>query len=114
MMSMYTMREGQASVGADASHKICIWDNLMDSNPAPDRQHLDHVRSGLSRPDEGRPHGHRSAPGMLGILDDMAFLYMTDLGVAGPDKGKGGKYLVLPPGYKGDVPQGYFVVPSKT
>ena len=53
-------------------------------------------------------------PGMLGILDDMAFRYMTDLGVAGPDKGKGGKFLVLPPGYKGDVPEGYFVVPSKT
>jgi hypothetical protein len=31
MLSMYTLREGQASVGADASHKICIWDNLMDS-----------------------------------------------------------------------------------
>ncbi len=29
---------------------------------------------------------------------------MTDLGVAGPDKGKGGKFLVLPPGYKGDMP----------
>ena len=33
---------------------------------------------------------------------------------AGPDKGKGGKYLVLPPGYDGDVPDGYFVVRSKT
>jgi len=52
--------------------------------------------------------------GMLGVLDDMAFRYMTDLGVAGPDKGKGGKYLVLPPGYKGEVPKGYFAVPSKT
>ena len=31
MLSMYTLRKGQASVGADASHKICIWDNLMDS-----------------------------------------------------------------------------------
>jgi hypothetical protein len=51
---------------------------------------------------------------MLGILDDMAFHYMTDLGVAGPDKGKGGKYLVLPPDYQGEVPEGYFVVPSKT
>ena len=51
---------------------------------------------------------------MLGILDDMAFLYMTDLGMAGPDKGKGGKFLVLPPGYEGDVPDGYFVVRSNT
>ena len=39
---------------------------------------------------------------------------MSDLGVAGPDKGKGGKFLILPPGYDGKVPDGYFVVPSKT
>ncbi len=44
----------------------------------------------------------------------MYFRYISDIGAAGPDKGKGGKYLVLPPGYKGDVPEGYFVVKSKT
>ena len=38
--------------------------------------------------------------------------YLSDLGAVGPDKGKGGKYLVLPPGYKGEVPEGYFVVKS--
>src|SRR5215471_567030 len=32
----------------------------------------------------------------------------------GPDKGKGGKYLLLPPGYKGQVPDGYFVAHSRT
>ena len=36
------------------------------------------------------------------------------MGIPGPDKGKGGKYLFLPPGYKGDVPEGYFVVKSPT
>ena len=51
--------------------------------------------------------------GMLGILDDMGFLYMTDLGKAGPDKGKGGKFLVLPPDHTGR-PDGYFVVQSNT
>ena len=51
---------------------------------------------------------------MLGVLDDAAFEYIVDLGIAGPDKGKGGKYLVLPPGYEGNVPDGYFVVRSRT
>jgi hypothetical protein len=32
----------------------------------------------------------------------------------GPDKGKGGKYVVLPPGHKGDVPSGYYVIRPKT
>jgi hypothetical protein len=37
-----------------------------------------------------------------------------DVGRVGPDKGEGGKYLLLPPGYEGDVPESYFVVPSPT
>jgi hypothetical protein len=44
----------------------------------------------------------------------MYFRYITDMGAAGPDRGKGGKYLILPPGYKGDVPDGYYVFESKT
>ncbi|UFZ08394.1 DUF1254 domain-containing protein [Bradyrhizobium ontarionense] len=49
-------------------------------------------------------------PMVLGMIDDFWFRYVTDIGVVGPDKGKGGKYLLLPPGYKGDVPDGYLVV----
>ena len=37
---------------------------------------------------------------------------MTDLGIAGPDKGKGGKFLFLPPGLQGHVPEGYYVFKS--
>lgn len=115
MLSMYALREGQASVGADTSNKICIWDNLMDSKTLLLTGNtstmyafgfLDLLKDGPTVID--------LPPGMLGLLDDMAFHYMTDLGLAGPDKGKGGKFLVLPPGYKGEVPDGYFVVPSKT
>ena len=36
------------------------------------------------------------------------------MGLAGPDQGAGGKYLFLPPGYDGDVPDGYFVSRSPT
>jgi len=38
----------------------------------------------------------------------------TDVGPAGTDKGKGGKYLLLPPGYEGKVPEGYFVFRPNT
>ena len=53
-------------------------------------------------------------PGMLGMVNDSWFRWVEDLGAIGPDKGKGGKYLVLPPGYKSDVPTGYFVLRPKT
>ena len=51
-------------------------------------------------------------PGMYGNANDAAFKYLTDFGPTGPDKGKGGKYLFLPPGFKGETPKGYFVFRS--
>jgi len=53
-------------------------------------------------------------PGVLGLADDAWMTFIIDMGMVGPDKGKGGKYLFLPPGYKGDVPEGYFVARSLT
>jgi hypothetical protein len=53
-------------------------------------------------------------PGVMGPLDDHNFLFVADIGPTGMDRGKGGKYLLLPPDYEGDVPDGYFVVRSPT
>jgi hypothetical protein len=53
-------------------------------------------------------------PNVLGLLDDHWFRWVGDYGNPGPDKGKGGKFLFLPPGYKGDVPKGYFVMRPET
>ena len=53
-------------------------------------------------------------PKMLGFAMDALQRYLVDIGPLGPDKGKGGKYLFLPPGYTGAVPEGYFVVKSPT
>jgi hypothetical protein len=39
---------------------------------------------------------------------------LADVGPAGADKGSGAKYLITPPGYKEDVPEGYIVLPSET
>jgi hypothetical protein len=53
-------------------------------------------------------------PNVLGVIDDHWFQYVGDVGNAGPDKGKGGKFLLLPPGYTGNVPEGYHVFRSPT
>jgi hypothetical protein len=53
--------------------------------------------------------------GVLGPVDDAYFRWVTDIGLTGPDAGKGGKYLFVPPGYEGDLPsEGYFVVKPRT
>jgi len=47
---------------------------------------------------------------VLGLVDDICYHWNGDLGITGPDKGKGGKFLFLPPGYIGHVPQGYHLI----
>lgn len=53
-------------------------------------------------------------PKVLGLIDDMWYHWVGDVGITGPDHGQGGKYLLLPPGYKGSVPKGYHVVHAPT
>lgn len=51
---------------------------------------------------------------MVGSFDVAWQNALADVGPAGEDKGKGGKYLITPPGYKEQVPEGYIVLQSET
>lgn len=53
-------------------------------------------------------------PDSLCVVDDFWFRYVGDLGIAGPDRGAGGKYLLLPPDFDGPVPDGYHVLRTPT
>jgi len=51
----------------------------------------------------------------LGTLNDMWFSWIIDIGFPGPDRGEGGKYLLVPPGYDGPLPEGgFYVARSRT
>ena len=54
------------------------------------------------------------AGSITGTIMDCWQAALEDVGPAGVDKGKGGKYLILPPGYKDAPPEGYIVLPSQT
>ena len=57
----------------------------------------------------------RVPPRVLGPVDDADFRWVTDVGLTGPDKGAGGDYLFVPPGYKGTLPKtGYHVANPRT
>src|SRR6185436_20419545 len=49
---------------------------------------------------------------ITGTLSDCWQGALEDVGPAGADKGRGGKYLILPPDYGGAVPHGYITLPS--
>ena len=111
--SLLMLMKGIESIGADAAHKVVIFDKLMDAksiyltaNPS-----TMYVLPNIDLKRDG-PTVVEVPPGALGAFNDAYFRYMMDVGVAGPDKGKGGRYLVLPPGYEGSVPDGYVVVKS--
>lgn len=53
-------------------------------------------------------------PQSLCVVDDFWFRYVADMGIAGPDRGAGGRYLFLPPGYDGEVPDGFFTYRTPT
>ena len=53
--------------------------------------------------------------GLVGPIDNIWQQPIVDVGGPfGPDKMQGGKFLILPPGYEGEVPEGYFVGQSDT
>jgi hypothetical protein len=52
--------------------------------------------------------------GLFGTMLDAWQVPLADIGPAGEDQGKGGKYLLLPPNFKGKVPAGYFPMRSET
>jgi hypothetical protein len=113
--SLDALIKGSHELGAVQAHQVLIFDRLMDSNSLflTGNTSTLYVLPTLDLERDG-PTVLEAPAGMLGAINDAWFRYMQDIGPAGPDKGKGGKYLVLPPGYQGEVPDGYFVVPSRT
>jgi hypothetical protein len=111
--SLYAMREGIRTFGPD-NKTVVIFETLMDSKALFLTANTESVYAMMWLDTSDGPMVIRTPPNVLGIIDDAWFNYVADFGRAGPDKGKGGKFLILPPGYEGDVPDGYHVYPSKT
>ena len=113
--SLYAMRKGIAAVGADRPNRVLVAKNLADARfeLLTANNTTVYAMSFLDLKTDG-PTVIVAPPKLLGLLNDMWMRYVGDIGIAGPDKGEGGKFLVLPPGYDGEVPAGYHVFRSRT
>jgi hypothetical protein len=115
--SMESMRMGHVDMGVTKSNQALIFDRLMDSNSLYLTPNTDTVycMTMLDLETDG-PTVVEIPPGSgPGTVNDAFFRFVVDMGAPGPDRGKGGKYLIVPPGYKGELPKsGYFVAQSRS
>jgi hypothetical protein len=111
--SMYAMEQGMREMGPPNT-TVLVFETLMDSKAlwlTPNTSSV-YMASWLELGDE--PMVIETPPDVLGFIDDAWFKYVIDFGRLGPDEGQGGKFLILPPGYEGDVPEGYHVARTNT
>ncbi len=114
-VSMYSVRTGLADAGAKGANRIAVFEQLMDSETLVVTANTStlYAYTYTDLASDG-PTVIEVPPGMLGFLNDGWQRFVGNMGVTGPDKGKGGKYLVVPPGHGGKIPDGYFLLKPST
>jgi hypothetical protein len=112
--SLEAIRRGQLEMKAPNSNQVVIMDHLMDSNPLFLTGNADTVYASVALDlERDGPTVVEIPPGCgPGTVNDAFFRFVIDMGAPGPDRGKGGKDLILPPGYKDKAPAGYFTAQS--
>jgi hypothetical protein len=107
--------KGIASIGVGENKGVGITEDLMDARSlflTPNTT-TPYVFACLNLKDG--PMVVEAPPGVLGPVDDAYFRWVTDIGFTGPDQGRGGRYLFLPPGYDGTVPfAGFHIIRPET
>jgi len=124
-INMYAMKEGSERVYGAGYNVLPVWKERLNAKTQVTTPNSDCIYAmGYVNVKDG-PIVVEVPPKMQGILDDFfqrplmgpvidGVTNSGDIGFPGPDAGKGGKYLVLPPDYTGDVPDGYYVYHSRT
>jgi len=117
------MKVGSEKTFGAGYNVLPIWKKRLDAKTLVTTPNSD-VLYAMSYVDLGKegPLVMEAPPMLQGILLDFwqrpipvdGGKFAGDVGLFGPDAGKGGKFLLLPPGYRGDVPEGNFVYRSGT
>jgi hypothetical protein len=111
--ALHAVRTGIRTFGPD-NRTVLIAESLLDSHTLWGIPNTETVYTLTWLDTKDSPLVIEVPPKVLGMINDIWGRYVGDVGNAGPDKGQGGKYLLLPPDYTGDVPGGYFVLRSRT
>jgi len=114
-MTLWYMKKGSEAQFGAGSNVLVIWKDRLSAETIVSTPNSDVIYAmGYIDLKKDGPTVIEVPPKQQGILDDFWHRPLTDVGFVGPDKGKGGKYLILPPGYKGKKPKGYYTFESPT
>ncbi|KAA5542662.1 DUF1254 domain-containing protein [Roseiconus nitratireducens] len=123
LLNTMGMRDGFKESFGSGYNVMAIWEKRLDAKTHITTPNSDLIY-GMVFADlaETGPLVFEAPPKLQGILLDFwqrpipvdGGKFFGDLGLPGPDGGAGGKFLLLPPGYDGDVPGGYYVYRSGT
>jgi hypothetical protein len=109
------MHKGLLEAGVEDNGGVMIWSGLMDSQSLFLTPNADTVYYIFFIDLKDGPMVIETPPDALGLFDDFWFKHLVDFGRPGPDRGQGGKFLLIPPDYDGPVPDsGYHVGYSST
>ncbi|NEX94701.1 DUF1254 domain-containing protein [Caulobacter sp. 17J65-9] len=112
-VSWFSVWRGVAQAGPGAPNQLVLWEQLMDADTLLLTGNTETVY-GLAALDLGRdgPVVIEVPPSMLGGIVDLWQHPIADLGPLGVDKGKGGRFLLVPPDHADRIPDGYTVLRS--
>lgn len=127
-VNMYAMKEGLGKISGEGYNVISVFEKRLKPKTVITTPNSDVIYAlGFADLSKTGPLVLDVPPMLQGILDDYwhrpltgpakpdGTTYLGDIGFPGPDKGKGGKYLVIPSDYKGAVDEkNYFVFRCKT
>jgi hypothetical protein len=114
-LNVIGMRDGSEAAFGKGYHVLPIWKDRMDSRtwvPTPNADVI-YSMNYLDLKETG-PLVVAAPPNVIGMFTDFFQRTITDVGAIGPDRARGGLYLLLPPGYQGHVPSGYYTFESST
>ncbi|OLL28752.1 hypothetical protein BTH42_26325 [Burkholderia sp. SRS-W-2-2016] len=114
-VSWYRVWKGVGSAAQGAPNQIVVWEQLMNARTLllTGNSETVYAVGALDLKRDG-PVVLDAPPNLLGGLSDLWQSEIVGIGPTGDDKGRGGKFLILPPDWRGTPPAGYIVKRSPT
>ncbi len=112
--SMMAMRDGMDQAGMLPNYSVLLSESLMDSKSLFLNGDTETVYALAWISLKGGPIVVETPPRAQGVLVDAWQRPLAETGKAGPDRGRGGRYVIVPPAYAGYVPRSKYAVESPT